>query len=181
MNSRRPSGENIVQLLFLAPENIRLNFGLSEETRESFVKHLDSCTYYECIEMLALALFYSCKSIAKIKQASPVVSKIKLDATAIYSLIKISRSEEFAETSCLLEEVAKEARSDKATNAVKARHSKPGSKHLKTEEAREVVRQAWASGNYDSRDLCAEQEAAALGVPFSTARKALINEPDPSK
>ncbi len=37
----------------------------------------------------------------------------------------------------------------------------------------------WLSGNYTTRDICAEQEAEALGITFSTARKYLTNSPNP--
>lgn len=57
-----------------------------------------------------------------------------------------------------------------------ARHSKPGGAH----EKHAAIRAAWASGKYDSRDICAEQEAAALGMSWSAARKALRNTPDPA-
>jgi len=45
---------------------------------------------------------------------------------------------------------------------------------------KEAIRAAWASGKYSTRALCAEQEAAALGISFDTARKALRNTPDPT-
>lgn len=45
---------------------------------------------------------------------------------------------------------------------------------------KDAIRAAWASGKYSSRALCAEQEAAALGISFDTARKALRNTPDPA-
>ena len=41
------------------------------------------------------------------------------------------------------------------------------------------IQKIWASGKYKSRDICAEQECAALKLSFSTARKALRNTPDP--
>lgn len=56
------------------------------------------------------------------------------------------------------------------------RHSGPGG----SREKRDSIRAAWASGKYSSRDICAEQECAALGISFSTARKALRNTPDHS-
>lgn len=56
------------------------------------------------------------------------------------------------------------------------RHDKPGG----TREKRDAIRAAWASGKYTSRTFCAEQECAALGMSFDTARKALRNTPPPS-
>lgn len=45
---------------------------------------------------------------------------------------------------------------------------------------REKIREAWLSGKYTSRDVCAEQECAAIGMSFSTARKALRNTSNPT-
>lgn len=46
-------------------------------------------------------------------------------------------------------------------------------------EKRLAIREIWKSGKYSSRDICAEQECAALGMSFSTARKALRGTDDP--
>lgn len=62
-----------------------------------------------------------------------------------------------------------------ARTAANARHDRPGGSREKQKQMREI----WASGKYSSRDLCAEQECAALGMSFSAARKALINRPRP--
>lgn len=48
-------------------------------------------------------------------------------------------------------------------------------KNEKTNRAKETIINIWKSGKYISRDICAEQEAAGIGISFSTARKALIN------
>lgn len=47
-------------------------------------------------------------------------------------------------------------------------------------EKRLKIREIWATGKYSSRSTCAEQECAALGMSFDTARKALRNTPDPT-
>lgn len=52
-------------------------------------------------------------------------------------------------------------------------------RHDGTRKKRREIREIWADGKYSSRDICAEQECAALGMSFSTARKALQNTPDP--
>jgi len=44
---------------------------------------------------------------------------------------------------------------------------------------RQAIQLLWASGKYSNRDLCAEQECAALEMSFSSARKALRGTPDP--
>ena len=74
------------------------------------------------------------------------------------------------------EDIAKVARAATARQAAEALHSKPGG----TREKRAAIRSIWSSGKYSSRDICAEQECASLGMSFSTARKALIGTPDPS-
>jgi hypothetical protein len=66
-------------------------------------------------------------------------------------------------------------RSASARHAVNARHSKPG----RARDKQSLIREAWASGKYSNRDLCAEQECAALDMAFSTARKALRGTPKP--
>jgi hypothetical protein len=53
-------------------------------------------------------------------------------------------------------------------------------RHRRTNEAKEQLKRIWAEGNYTSRDICAEQECGALGLSFSTARKALRKTPDPN-
>lgn len=67
------------------------------------------------------------------------------------------------------------AASRRAKAAANALHDKPNG----TREKREAIRALWASGNYSSRDLCAEQECAALNMSPGTARKALRNTPEP--
>jgi len=68
-------------------------------------------------------------------------------------------------------------RKQKAKTAAKARHDKPGGSH----DMQERMRAAWASGRFTTRDICAEQECAGLGISFSTARKALRNTPEPKR
>lgn len=62
-----------------------------------------------------------------------------------------------------------------ARAAADAKHSKPGGSREKQAE----IRNLWASGKYSDRSACAEQECEALGMAFTTARKALTNTPDP--
>lgn len=67
------------------------------------------------------------------------------------------------------------AASKRGKVAADALHGRPGSSRYKQEQ----IRALWASGKYTSRDVCAEQECAALNMSFSTARKALRNTPEP--
>ena len=60
--------------------------------------------------------------------------------------------------------------------AANAKYDKPGGYR----EKHEKLRASWASGRYKSRDACANAECASLGISYSSARKALINTPDPT-
>jgi hypothetical protein len=60
--------------------------------------------------------------------------------------------------------------------AIDIRHNQPGGSRDK--QAR--VRQAWSSGRYKSRDICAEQKCGELEMSFAAARKALRNTPKPT-
>jgi hypothetical protein len=66
-------------------------------------------------------------------------------------------------------------RKQAAMAAANARHNQPGGSRDKQRQIREI----WATRKYSSRDLCAEQECAALGMSFSADRKALRNAPKP--
>ena len=68
-------------------------------------------------------------------------------------------------------------RKKNATAAANARHSKVGG----SRDIQKLIRVVWASGKYTSRDRCAEEECAALGISISTARKALRNTPEPKR
>lgn len=72
------------------------------------------------------------------------------------------------------EEIEKAARITMARKAADALHNGPKGFRVK----RKIIQEIWASGKYSSRDICAEQECAALGMSFSTARKALRRTPD---
>jgi hypothetical protein len=64
-----------------------------------------------------------------------------------------------------------------ATKAANAKHNMPGGSRSKQEK----ICALWASGNYKSRDFCAEQEWEGLQMSISAARKALRNTPEPSR
>jgi hypothetical protein len=65
----------------------------------------------------------------------------------------------------------------RAQAAANARHSKPGGSRDKQDKIRTI----WASGKYTTRDICAEQESAALDMSFAAARRALRNTSDPER
>jgi len=68
-----------------------------------------------------------------------------------------------------------EWRRENARKAAEAKHNRPGGSRDKQQQIREI----WATGKYSTRDRCAEEEYAALGMSYSAARKALANTPDP--
>lgn len=68
-----------------------------------------------------------------------------------------------------------EWRKQTARTAANARHDQPGGSRDKQRQMRKM----WASGKYSSRDRCAEEECAALGMSYAAARKALRNTPEP--
>lgn len=72
----------------------------------------------------------------------------------------------------LIEREIAAARSASAKAAIKVRYSKPGG----YDERKAQLQEIWASGKYSSRAICAEQECAALGMSYDTARKALKNK-----
>ena len=90
-----------------------------------------------------------------------------MSAAAINSLTEV-----FAEVVTL----QKAQKVNKAKKAANAKHNAPGG----SRDKQKAIQIAWASGNFTSRDICAEQEGAALGMSFSAARKALRNTPDPT-
>lgn len=65
-------------------------------------------------------------------------------------------------------------RSKTGKDAADKRHEENRYKH-------EKIKEIWSTGKYSSRDICAEEEADALGMSISTARKALRNTPSPSR
>lgn len=66
--------------------------------------------------------------------------------------------------------------STRGKTAADALHGKAGGSREKSGE----MRRLWATGNFASRDVCAEQECSAVGLSFSAARKALRNTPNPT-
>ncbi|WP_169168168.1 hypothetical protein [Acidovorax sp. SRB_24] len=65
--------------------------------------------------------------------------------------------------------------SNRGKAAANALHARPGG----SREKQEQIRAMWATGKYESRDMCAEQECAALDMGFGTARRALRKTPEP--
>jgi len=67
-------------------------------------------------------------------------------------------------------------RKQNARHAANTRHDQPGGSRDKKQQMRDI----WATGKYSTRDVCAEQECAAMDMSFAAARKALRNTPKPT-
>ncbi len=83
---------------------------------------------------------------------------------------KVRFQDELDET---FQERAKKQLSAQNKKAADIRHNRPGG----SREKHNKIRAVWASGKYSTRDKCAERECGALGMSFSSARKALRNIP----
>lgn len=93
----------------------------------------------------------------------------------VYRNAEADKTETSKELEILYSKKQTESARQRARQMAEAKHDKPGG----SREKRAAIRAAWASGKYASRDVCAEQECAALNMSISTARKALRNTPDP--
>jgi hypothetical protein len=178
MNVLPPTGKDIAELLLLcAPKNSLTELDLSETTFDEFASFFDQFPIYVRTQITALALYYANRSYVKFNKSYSLVSKLYIAPEVILSLIDLTRSEEFSETESIFSEIAKEKRSAQARKGANAKHDKPNGSREKAGNIRAI----WASGKYSSRDICAEQEYAALGYgSFKAARKALINTPEPT-
>lgn len=107
------------------------------------------------------AALYEALHEADIHQAEKYIAKHPPSAGAIAFLILVTQDK---------------FKSENAAMMANLRHSKPGGSRDKAQQMREL----WASGKYTAKDICAEQECSALGMSFSSARKALVNLPKPT-
>lgn len=81
-----------------------------------------------------------------------------------------------------IEKIANNRAKEIISTAHKQAAKKGGdAKAAKLKDPKENIRKAWASGNYTSRDICAEQEYSSLGFKsFKAARNALKGTPPPN-
>nr|WP_315228497.1 hypothetical protein [uncultured Albidiferax sp.] len=59
---------------------------------------------------------------------------------------------------------------------VNARYDKPGG----TRDKQKEIIARWATGNFRTRDICAQEEADFVGMKYAAARKALTGTPNPA-
>jgi hypothetical protein len=104
-------------------------------------------------------------------EAEEFVGTIESDTSNQPLLIQVMTIQDYSDVG------SREWRSQNARNAANVLHDKPGGSRDKKRQIREI----WATGRYTSKDMCAEQECAALEMSFSTARLALKNIPKPSR
>ena len=74
------------------------------------------------------------------------------------------------------DDIARNVKAAEARRKANQLHDRPGG----SRDKKKAIQKIWASGKYSARDICAEQECAALGMSFSSARKALRRTPDPT-
>lgn len=99
-----------------------------------------------------------------------VISHVEEVERVDFGIEQISRSKEQKFSPMI---GSQQWRSQNAQAAANARHDKAGGSRDKQRQIREI----WKTGKYDNRDLCAEEECAALRMSFSAARNALKNIP----
>lgn len=149
-----------------------------EQRNLSYDDLLNEAAYYKIWSELVEEAYNTENEMRKAYKQ--VVDKL-LTALPIYEDQNIKNIEQISEAALkdvhqALSEGRSIERKLKATHAANVRHSKPGG----SRDLKEKIQAIWATGKYTSRDICAEQECSALGISFSTARKALINTPDPN-
>ena len=134
-----------------------------------FVKRPSGKELLECMAVYWLSMAGHSLADRRIRDAMDWVFE-GLDALELANGIYMHNEGEVMER-----EATKAHASKKARNAADALHNKPGGSNRK----RDAIRAAWASGKFDTRDGCADQEAAGLNMAPSTARRALRNTPEP--
>lgn len=167
------SGKDIVKLLELAPKNVQDEIGLTSRNRAKFAADFDA---HLNAEIMALALFYACRSIVNMTKAAPLIANLKIDARVIHSLIALISVEEFSETHHLLGEIGKAAASKRAKAAVNSRHQREGARHSQVKDGQAAVLAAWKTGKYKTKTICAEEEYQAAGISHKKAVEALRNK-----
>jgi hypothetical protein len=88
-----------------------------------------------------------------------------------------ANKERVEESEKIVADLLKSFISEQNRKAANARHDMPDG----SREKRRLIREAWASGRYASRDLCAQEEHFLLDMSFKTARAALRNTPPPNR
>jgi hypothetical protein len=175
LNISEPTGRDIAELLLLfAPKESLDYLELSKDTIEEFVGIFDEHNPAEKNNAIALAMYYAHRNRHKVFRNYSLLKKFYISPMIVAEIIETA----LADGEIKEENLSKLLKSENAKRAANRRHDKPNGSRDKAEKIRAI----WATGKYSSRDLCAEQEYAALGYgSFKAARNALKNTPDPIK
>jgi hypothetical protein len=146
-----------------APTDLALLYAMSEYENEQLRMMLDDKLETK---------FNSIKSLGEEIKKTPDITQAQASEVNEYMSLK-----ESLEKMRQLGQVEASYKSHhRAKQAVEAKHNKSGgSRELQTK-----IRAIWATGKFKSKDLCAEQECAALGMSYAAARRALRNQPNPT-
>lgn len=174
---------DVAQLLLMAAPSATLKeIGLSSATAAKWAAEMTPSTpasTHVFYGLFASALHYATRTPAKFMKCASLMATIATPPEVIRELVQLTAATESEATEALIHSIASTRASAIGRNASTARHRKSGSAHEKANAGRKAIRSIWASGKYSDKDTCAEQEYDALGISFSTARKALRNAPDP--
>jgi hypothetical protein len=130
---------------------------------------------YEVARELALGLAdFGYRQALSIEQAQRISNMIHSENEGLGSIQDVLNMQPV--NALTLMHLVRLERKHTAKKSADARHNKPGGSRDKKAE----ICKSWASGNFDTRDRCAEQECEALDISFSTARRYLRGTPDPS-
>lgn len=154
-NEQTDSGKVRISALSLTNEQLVEKVAFWEDTAVLFENAYEyTNTLAKFYENVLSLIIHKVKTLSDIDELKSTLSSITSDAMLLG---------------------ASSERQEKARAAANAKHDMPGG----SREKKEAIRQIWASGKYSSKDLCAEMECGPLGISFSTARKALRNQPIP--
>lgn len=120
------------------------------------------------------------KRLGKAVMAYSEADKLKL----IYKLsFLIEKTVELTEVKIHRSKLARyvETNIEKKIETSRKRKEAAHASHKKDYEHVNKIRELWAGGNFESRDICADQEWEAIGFGSrKTARNALLGTPDPA-
>lgn len=184
---REATGADIVSLLVMAaPKHVLTDFGLDSPATAGFQEGLDcsrldaSATSSARLDyaLVAAEAFYWATRKGRVRRALPLLARLTVPVDVLLALARrIEREEDkkrLAVEIPLLEQKIRASRANRQN--VEARHSKRGG----SRDKRANVQAEWASGRFKTRDQCATDCHAKVGLEWQTARDALKGTPDPA-
>jgi hypothetical protein len=161
------------------PEEIALQIAEVEARYKEILTFDQAVHFFATYKVLLEEVKGSFKWLSQEAVAFSDISVINADALIMQANNALDKSEHHVAERLMVEIALNEVQESavtRATKAADARHNKPGG----AREKKLQIQRIWASGKYSSRDRCAEEECAALGMSFATARKSLRNTPNPT-